>query len=337
MLAPIVSTDLRRRRAVPGVRPLPLARGRAASRRPWWLVVGRPSRPRGGHPVGYRVTAGGEGAERGRGPAVDGGGAGTDGVRDAGRPGLRHGLLPRPDGRDPHALAQLDRLRRRPEIDLRLVSGGSPSPTGWPTGSRSRSAPRRAAGADAERPAVVANQALAADRVVDRAGRLGLQPGRVRRADPGGAPGGDQSRRLAGRPLRPAAGARAAGRVVRAGRPGPLGLAVQHGAAARRLPRLRGAGRVRPQRGRGPVLRAGRRPRAGAGPRRPGAAAGGAVPALGGQFPAEEEPGAADPGGGAAPRGGRAASWRWCSWAPGPTPRSAALREAAARGRRPGR
>ena len=145
-----------------------------------------------------------------------------------------------PTGVTRHALAQLDRLAQRPDVDLTVVSRADHrARRPGLLGVARRPAPPRDAAADPRRPPLVAARPLAAGRVVDRAGRLGLLPGRVCRPDP-------QARRAVtshdvlqdltlGGPQAPRA---LLAKVFGRGRPGPLGLAVQHRAAARDVPRL---------------------------------------------------------------------------------------------------
>ena len=209
-----------------------------------------------------------------------------------------------PTGVTRHALAQLDRLARRPEIALTLLTGRMKHPDGlafWESlelPSR-RELPLRTRDllrwwrvkpwppiewwtgpldwiycpAEFFVPAREARKAVTSHDVLQL---LRYEPPRKREL---------MAQRL------------------RAGRPGPVGLAVQHRAVAGGVPRLSGPGGLRTQRGRRPVLRAGPAARARPGPRRPGTSPRDAVPALGRQLPAAEEPGAAGQGGGAAPRG----------------------------------
>ena len=182
-------------------------------------------------------------------------------------------------------------------------------PTAGRTGKRWATGSPRATGAHSRHPALVADQALAADRMVDRAGRLGLLPGRIFRGDPPRTARGHQPRRLADPAIRAAQKARAPGPDFRPGRPDPVGIPLQHPAVAGSLLDPGGPRGLRPQRRRGPLLRASLRPRTESHSRRPGAATGGSLPALGRQFSASQEPSA--PGSGrrsACPRSPRASS-----------------------------
>ena len=213
--------------------------------------------------------------------------------RDAGRPGLRHGRLPGADGRDPaRAGAARAAGDGGPRSTLTLVTGRITEPDGLAYWESLDGLPR------SELPVRTRN-ALRWWRVEpwppvewwSGAGRLGLQPGRVWRADPPGPTGGDQPRRLAERPVRAARARRAAGRVFGAA---DLILSVSRFNTEQLLecvPGLPGHGRVRPQRRRRTCSssRPTERERASVAGR-PGAAAGRALPALGGQLPAAEEP-----------------------------------------------
>ena len=98
-----------------------------------------------------------------------------------------------PTGVTRHALAQLERLSRRDDVALRLISGRM-TPSGRPgiLGHRSRAFSTGVAGPDPRLATVVAAQALAADRVVHRAGRLDLLPGGVCGSRATGPEGSDQ-------------------------------------------------------------------------------------------------------------------------------------------------
>ena len=239
-----------------------------------------------------------------------------------------------PTGVTRHALAQLERLARRPEI------GADP---GRGADDRARRpgllgvarAPCRGASCRCGPATSCAGGGWPWPPVEWWSGPVDWVycPAEYVVADPSGAPRGDQPRRLAEPRYGSSRVRRAAGADVRPGRPDPVGLAVQHRAAPEGVPRAaRAAWRTSPT---PPRTCSSSRPsaaRAGLGPGRPGAAARGPLPALGGQLPAEEEPGPADPGGGAAPRGGAAASWPWCCSGPAPRPRPG---RSARRSRRP--
>ena len=163
-----------------------------------------------------------------------------------------------PTGVTRHALAQLERLSRRPGCraapDLRP---DGPSRRPGVLGRARRALAAGAAGPDARPPAVVAAQGLAADRVALGPGRLDLLPGGVRRAGATGSDGGDQPRRVAAPAVPAPQESRAPGQRLRQGRPDPLGLGVQHPPAHRGVSRVQGSRGAGPQRGRRPVLRAG--------------------------------------------------------------------------------
>ena len=211
-------------------------------------------------------------------------GAGDDGLSagsDDGSAGRQPGLGPSrlrivmlydmdachgPTGVTRHALAQLERLARREDVALRLISGRMIHPDGlayWAALDEPLAA--RAADPDARPPAVVAAQGLAADRVVFGPGRLDLLSDGVRRAGATGPDGGDQPRRVAASAVPAPQESRAPGQRLRQGRPDPLGLGVQHPPAHRGVSRVQGSSGPGSQRGRGPVLRAGQPARARAG------------------------------------------------------------------------
>ena len=163
--------------------PIPAAAGLTADRR-WPTIEPVRGRSRDGeNPRGERWRPG----------------EGRVGLKDAGRErshprpvssaALRVALLYDmddcyvPTGVTRHALAQLERLARRPEIALTVLTGRM-TPPGRPglLGVAGAALAARASAAHSRPAAMVANQALAADRMVDRAGRLDLLPGRVLRA-----------------------------------------------------------------------------------------------------------------------------------------------------------
>ena len=211
-----------------------------------------------------------------------------------------------PTGVTRHALAQLDRLRRRPDVALSLVSGRIGEPDGLAFWEGLGDLPRK------EMP-LRTRDMLRAWRFTDWppaewwAGPVDWVyapaeyyiPTRSARAAV------DEPRRLAGRhPGRPAAAGLASPRFLA----GPTGSCRSRRSTPRGSPST-----SRPRRGtRSPTCRtrpttsSSSRPdvrRAGRGPGRPGAAGRDAVSALGGELPAEEEPAEARPRGGPAGRG----------------------------------
>ena len=116
----------------------------------------------------------------------------------------------RPTGRDAPRLAQLERLAGGPTSSCRSSRGGSASRTAWPSGRALGDIPRREMPCGpATCSALVAVHRLAAGRVVDGAGRLGVCPGRVLRPHEVGPAGRDEPRRPAGRHPRRSPAARA--------------------------------------------------------------------------------------------------------------------------------
>src|SRR5262249_41983522 len=93
-------------------------------------------------------------------------------------------------------------------------------------GVAGKSLPSGAAGAHPQSLALVALEPLAADRVVDRAGRLGLLPGRVQRGEPRRTSGGDQPRRLAAPSVRAFPPTRTTHTRLRASGSDPVRVAV---------------------------------------------------------------------------------------------------------------
>ena len=154
-----------------------------------------------------------------------------------------------PTGVTRHALAQLERLARRPEIAL-TAADRADEPPGRPgvLGVAGAALASRASATHPRPVAMVARQAVAADRVVDRTARLDLLPGRVLRADAAGAESGHQPRCSPAPSLRGAPQARADGPRLRAGRPDPVGLAFQHRAVAGGISFLPRSSGVRAQR-----------------------------------------------------------------------------------------
>ena len=140
-----------------------------------------------------------------------------------------------PPGVTRHALAQLERLARRPGISFSVVTGRMTHPDGrayWETlGEQAR---RELPVRTRDILPLVAGQALAADRLVDRPGRLGLLPGRVLRGDSPRQARRHQSRRLAD----PADSSPPESAIFSAGSsPGPTSSCpsrIQHPAIARR-------------------------------------------------------------------------------------------------------
>ena len=109
---------------------------------------------------------------------------------------------------------------------------------------------------------MVADQTVAADRVVDRSDRLGLLSSRALRGDPPNAAGGHQPRRLADPAIRVAQQARVAGPGTRAGRLDPFGLPLQFAEARGSLSIKPGSRGLRTQWSGRRVLRAGESDRA---------------------------------------------------------------------------
>ena len=107
-----------------------------------------------------------------------------------------------PTGVTRHALSQLERLIHRPEITLSVITGRITSPRrpGVLAIARGPSAAGITA-AHARHPSVVANAAMAADRVVDRPPGLDLLPGRILCSHPQRATSGHQPRCVAGPPV----------------------------------------------------------------------------------------------------------------------------------------